>query len=70
MSYSRSYLPSDGLWSSASDMSHYLIAQINGGQYGETSILKAESIVRLHEADYEFEPGSGYAMGWLTYKVF
>ena len=70
MPYSRATLPSAGLWSSASDMSHYLIAHLNGGQYEGGSVLSAENITKLHQPGYMFDDVQGYAMGWTTNKGF
>ena len=36
------------LISSAADMAHYLIAQLNGGRYGEATVLSPDGIARLH----------------------
>lgn len=60
------YIPGDApagyLYASAKDMSHYLIAQMNGGRFQEDSVLSSESI-RLMQT--EPVPGT-YAMGWMT----
>jgi len=37
-------LPAGGLYSSSEDLSHYLIAQLNEGQYGGTAILSPTGI--------------------------
>jgi len=60
------YIPGDTpagyLYTSAKDMSHYLIAQINGGRFNDDSVLSSEGI-RLMQT--EPVPGT-YAMGWMT----
>ncbi|MEJ9233002.1 beta-lactamase family protein [Peribacillus butanolivorans] len=60
------YIPGDApagyLYTSAKDMSHYLIAQMNGGRFEDDSVLSSESI-RLMQT--EPVPGT-YAMGWST----
>jgi len=60
------YIPGDApagyLYSSAKDMSHYLLAQMNGGRFGEHSVLSSEN-TRLMQT--EPVPGT-YAMGWMT----
>lgn len=66
MAYSRATLPAGGLWSSASDMSRYLIAYLNGGRYDETTLLSAASIDTLHQPGYMFNNEQGYAMGWTV----
>jgi CubicO group peptidase (beta-lactamase class C family) len=52
------------LISSADDMTHYLIAQSNGGRYNGASILSAPGIETMHT----FAPGSSYAMGWSKFS--
>lgn len=60
------YIPGDApagyLYASAKDMSHYLIAQMNGGRFEDDSVLSSESI-RLMQT--EPVPGT-YGMGWST----
>ena len=61
-------LPSGQLISCAEDMGHYLIAQLNGGQYGEAQILSSSGIAEMHRGTAEIiEMGlrlGSYAMGW------
>ncbi len=49
-------LPAGFLLCSAEDMAHYLIVHINGGQYGEVSILSPASIAELHRAEVVVAP--------------
>jgi len=56
----RSELPAGYLISSAEDMAHYLIAEMNGGRYGNSSVLSSEGIALTQTAP---SPGT-YAMGW------
>jgi CubicO group peptidase (beta-lactamase class C family) len=42
MPYSRIVKPSAGLFSSAEDLTHYLIAHLNQGQYQGNSILSSK----------------------------
>ncbi|HLF74360.1 MAG TPA: serine hydrolase domain-containing protein [Anaerolineales bacterium] len=56
----------DSFSAGAEDMSHYLIAQLNGGRYGEQNLLSPEGIVTLHEpASPTGAPDSFYGMGWV-----
>ncbi|MFD0715542.1 serine hydrolase domain-containing protein [Paenibacillus sp. GCM10027626] len=55
-------VPAGYLYSSAKDMSHFLIAQMNGGRFEDDSVLSSEGI-RLMQT--EPVPGT-YAMGWMT----
>jgi CubicO group peptidase (beta-lactamase class C family) len=59
------HLPSGYLIASVEDMTHYAIAQLNGGRYGSTSILSPQGMAELHAPPI---PRGGedryYAMGW------
>lgn len=65
-----SSLPSGQLISCAEDMAHYLIAQLNGGRYGDAQILSGAGIDELHRGTAEIkEMGQDlgfYAMGWIS----
>jgi CubicO group peptidase (beta-lactamase class C family) len=66
-------LPSGQLISSAEDMGHYLIAQLNGGRYGEAQVLSPEGIAELHspavEAISAGVPMGYYGMGWYIEEL-
>jgi CubicO group peptidase (beta-lactamase class C family) len=62
MLYTTATLPAFGLWSSATDMSRYLIAQLDEES---TILLSAEGMKQLHTPGVEIEPGYSYAMGWF-----
>ena len=70
MPYSRATLPSAGLWSSADDLSHYLIALLDGGSYGGRSLLSEAGVTALHTAGHMFNDEQGYAMGWTVNHNF
>ena len=55
-------LPAGFVISTAEDMSHYLIAQNNGGVYRDRQILSPESVSIMHRPSAEIE--SSYAMAW------
>ncbi|MBB6735334.1 serine hydrolase domain-containing protein [Cohnella zeiphila] len=58
-------VPAGYMYTSAEDMSHYLIAQLSGGRYEDRSVLSSEGI-RLMQT----EPAPGtYAMGWMTGRI-
>lgn len=68
--YNVSNVPAGYLISSAEDMTHYLVAQMNGGRFGSTSILSAEGIATMHAPGVPREGGSGsYGMGWINGPV-
>lgn len=58
-------MPAGYIYSSAKDMTHYLIAQMNGGRFETHSVLSSESI-RLMQT--EPVPGT-YGMGWSTDSI-
>jgi CubicO group peptidase (beta-lactamase class C family) len=63
--YPRRMTPSGSLISSAEDMTHYLIAQLNGGTYGNNQVLSAQGIDTLHTPGASIGPLSSYGMGWV-----
>jgi CubicO group peptidase (beta-lactamase class C family) len=68
--YGRADTPSGYISSSAHDMSHYLIAQLNGGRYEGARVLSAEGIAKMHQGTAQMhEGGSSYAMGWEDTKL-
>ena len=63
--FNRGDLPAGFIISSAEDMSHFLIAQMNGGRYGDRSVLSPVGIALMHA---EPVPNT-YAMGWETTEL-
>ena len=65
--YNTSQLPSGYMIASAEDMAHFLVAQLNGGRFGSTSVLSPEGIAAMQApgvstgADEET-----YGLGWET----
>ncbi len=65
--YNVSNVPAGYVISSAEDMTHYLVAQMNGGRFGSTSILSSQGIATMHTPGVPREGGSGsYGMGWIN----
>lgn len=60
----RSMTPSGFLISSAEDMAHYLIAQLNGGRYDNTQILSQQGVDTLHTPGSKISASRSYGMGW------
>jgi CubicO group peptidase (beta-lactamase class C family) len=60
--YTSAATPAAGLWSSAADMSRYLIAQLGDGS---ALGLSAQDLAALHSPGTEIEPGYNYAIGWF-----
>jgi CubicO group peptidase (beta-lactamase class C family) len=67
--YDSGRLPSASLISSAGDMSRYLVAHLNDGRFGQTSILSPAGMAELHRPAVEAESGSSYAMGWRVGEI-
>lgn len=57
-------LPAGALISSVEDMTHYAIAQMNAGRYGESVILSPQGIDELHAPAIPASENQDYAMGW------
>ena len=63
--FNRGSVPQGYMISTAEDMSHYLIAQLNGGRYGDVQILSPAGISEMHRpAIATWKPGTSYGMGW------
>lgn len=58
-------VPDGNLISSAEDMSNYLIAQMNGGQFESHSLLSMAGIDLMHKPAALIEEGEHYGMGWI-----
>jgi len=65
--YNRAITPAGLIMSDAQDMSHYLIAQLNGGRYGGAQVLSEAGIDQLHQGTAAFGgAGDTYGMGWMA----
>lgn len=63
--YNPSQLPSGYLISSAEDMTHFLIAQLNGGSFGNASLVSPKAITAMQRGGVRIGPGQGeYGLGW------
>ena len=63
--YSRAAMPSSYLISSAEDITHFLIGQLNGGTYEAASVLSPAGIAAMHQpAVREGDRDIFYGMGW------
>ena len=63
--YNPSQLPSGYLISSAEDMSHFLISQLNGGSYAGVNILSAENVHVMQTPGTQRGKDGGYGFGWV-----
>lgn len=63
--YNRANLPAGFIISSAEDIAHYLIAQMNGGWYRDIPVLSPDGI-----AVVQSEPPPGeYGLGWESVRI-
>jgi Beta-lactamase len=63
--YNRAELPGGYVISSAEDMAHFLIAQMNGGRYRDIAVLSPDGIALTHT---EPVPNT-YGMGWESVRI-
>ena len=54
------------LIASVEDMTHFLIANLSDGRYGDTSVLSAQGIAELHAPAVPAGGDTQYAMGWVV----
>lgn len=58
--------PSGGLIGSAADVAHFMIAQLQDGQYGQARLLQPDTARLMHEQHFSNAPGmSGVGYGFL-----
>lgn len=64
------YLPAGFIVSTAQDMTHWLMAQLNQGRYRGQSVLSRAGVAEMHRPGVltgsPSRPGSGYGMGWAV----
>jgi CubicO group peptidase (beta-lactamase class C family) len=66
MPFNRAVTPAGLIISDATDMAHYVIAQLNGGRYDSTRILSAAGTAELHRGAAAIGGMDSYAMGWVS----
>jgi CubicO group peptidase (beta-lactamase class C family) len=57
------FYPAGGLYSTVSDLSHFLIAHMNEGVYKDTRILEKETVELMHEI--QPDNNIGYGLAWM-----
>lgn len=62
--FDTSGVPYGFLAASVQDVSHYLIAQLNGGRYRDARVLSAEGVARMHTGRVPTGPRGSYGYGW------
>ena len=63
LAYESDRMPTAALISSANDLGHYLVAQLNEGRYGERAVLSSHGMRTLHTPAAPSD-GFSYAFGW------
>ena len=64
--YNPSGLPAGYLISSAEDLTHYLLVQMNGGRFGSATVLSPAGIATMHASGAAGARGGYYGMGWVN----
>ena len=59
-------LPSGQLIASTEDLGHYLVAQLNQGEYDGTLLLSAQGVAQMHQQAVDTGWGVSYSMGWFV----
>jgi CubicO group peptidase (beta-lactamase class C family) len=68
--YNTSQLPSGYLIASAEDLTHFLIAQLNGGQYGGSSVLSPAGIAAMQAPGVPLGARAGTnGLGWQSSPI-
>jgi len=59
-----------GIWTNVLDLSHYLMAYMNGGVYNGTRILKEETIELMYTLQYpdSYDGDARYGLGWYFWN--
>jgi CubicO group peptidase (beta-lactamase class C family) len=61
------FYPAGGLYSTVTDLSHFLIAHMNGGVYQGTRLLEKETVDLMHEI--QPENNIGYGLAWMQFTI-
>jgi len=60
------HYPAGGLFSSVSELSHFMIAHMNGGVYNGTRILEESTVEEMHRIQHEYNGrGRAFGLAWL-----
>lgn len=70
MPYSRTIIPWGGIFSSAEDLSNYLIALLNEGEFNNKSIITSSGLAELFKPVCQIDKYNQYAMGWFVQPFF
>lgn len=68
--YSRTVIPWGGIFSSADDLTNYLIALLNNGEFKNNSIITKSGLEELFKPVCQIDNFNKYAMGWFIQPFF
>jgi len=66
LTYAPGFAPAFGILSSAEDLTHYMIAMLNGGIYNGTRILSPEGVAEMLTPSASESPYVHYGLGWFV----
>ncbi len=66
--YDSDRMPTAAIISSAADLGHFLVAQLNDGQFGETSLL-SPAMTRAMQTEGAIAEGFTYTAGWRVSSI-
>lgn len=58
-----------GASASAEDVAHFVIAQLNGGRFGDTAVLSPEGVAAMQRPTLAAAAGDSFAMDWSVSRV-
>jgi CubicO group peptidase (beta-lactamase class C family) len=61
------FYPAGGLYSTVEDLSHFLIAHMNGGVYHGTRILQNDTVQLMHQI--QPDNAVGYGLAWMYWPI-
>ena len=62
--------PAGGLATTATDMARFMIAHLQNGRYGDTTILSASSIQKMHQRQFTNDPrANGWTFGFMEAEL-
>ncbi len=64
--YRKDFLPAYSIISCAEDMTHYMIAMMNDGEYMGRRILSAQGIADMQQSSAKISEWSSYGLGWYV----
>jgi CubicO group peptidase (beta-lactamase class C family) len=63
-------VPAAGIISCAEDLTHYVIAHLNEGRYGDAQLISPEGLATLHQPGSQMDEINDYAMGWMVDPLY